>query len=57
MIYMQVVLDMNAILMFEDGFVLESCDLLIILLKKYFTSIVGIYACKNAFLYFYFFLY
>ena len=36
MIYMQVILNINGILMFEDGFVLESCDLLIILLKKIF---------------------
>ena len=34
MIYMQVILDMNDILMFEDHFVLETCDFLIILLKK-----------------------
>ena len=53
MIYMQVILDMNDILIFEDGFVIESCDFLIILLKIYFTSIVGIHACTNAFLFFY----
>ena len=55
MIYMQAILDMNEILLFEDRFVLESCDFLIILLKKYFKSIVGINLCTNAFLHFYLF--
>ena len=56
MIYMQVILDMNDILMFEDHFVLETCDFLIILLKKkYFKSIVGINPCTNAFFIFSFF--
>ena len=34
MLYVQAILDMNNILMFQDGFIiLESCDFLIILLK------------------------
>ena len=55
MIYMQAILDMNEILMFDDRFVLESCDFLIILLKKYFKSIVAINPCPNAFYIFYLF--
>ena len=54
MIHMQAIFDMNNILKFEDRFVLESCDFLLILLEKYFISIVGINPCTNTFLYFYF---
>ena len=54
MIYMQAILDMNDILMFEDQ-AIESYDFSIILLKKYFKSIVGINPCTNAFCTFLFF--
>ena len=36
MIYILVILDMNDSLILEEGFALESCDFLMVLLKKIF---------------------
>ena len=57
MIYMQAILDMNDIVMFEDRFVLESCDFLIILLKKNISNhlLESIHVQMHFFLYFYLF--